>query len=74
MEENRDKQKTLFGMPIVEVDIPEMKDNVIIFGDFSRWAAVIDIKPSNNAWGRLVQGLANFARHVVRYFKDEPPA
>ncbi len=46
--QNDDKeQKTLFGFPVVEVDMPEMEDKIIIFGDWSNWAAVVNFTPPN---------------------------
>jgi hypothetical protein len=46
--QNDDKeQKTLFGFPVVEVDMPEMKDKIIILTDLSNWEACVNFTPPN---------------------------
>lgn len=40
--------KTIFSYPVVEIDMPEMKDGFIIFGDWSNLSAVKNIAPARN--------------------------
>ncbi len=36
--------KTLFGFPVIEVDVPEMDDRIILCTDWRRWSGIINLK------------------------------
>jgi len=68
MQNDGKEQKTLFGFPVVEVDMPEMENTIIVFGDWSSWAAVTNFTPPNKrlhwtlrlwAWLKNLVGLGS---------------